>query len=294
MNSHPPHQKGAVLLIVLLLVATGGAALTVRGYGGSDYNQQRRDAYTRYALLQAKEALIARAVADESRPGSLPCPDLDNDGSAETFAGHQCKFYLGRFPGKTLRLPNYRDGSGETIWYAFDQKFRDHPTAMPLTSALNGDLTVEGDTAYESVVAILIAPNFALDHQPRSVATSEVAALYLEGENGSDDHTRFATTPQSDQANDLLLVITHSELMGAVTQRVAADIAAFLNAGTDYPLTLDSIDSSDIDYWEQNWSAGVAQYTRVSATSATLTFANCAIVYHLEQGQKPLRSQTRC
>ncbi|WP_027389726.1 hypothetical protein [Chrysiogenes arsenatis] len=294
MNNHTKHQKGAVLLIVLLLIVVGGAAIAVRGYGGSEQGQQRRDAYTRYALLQAKEALIARAVADANRPGSLPCPDLDNDGSAEMFVGNHCTFYLGRFPGKTMRLPNYRDGSGETIWYAFDPQFRDHPSAMPLTSALSGSLTITGDTPYEQVIAVVIAPNFAFADQPRSAATSEHVSLYLEGENNSDDHTRFRAAPLSEQTNDRVLAITHGELMGAVTARVAADVAAVLSAQANFPLTLDSIDSSDIAYWEANWSTAVDSYTRTTSTSATIAFVGCSILYTLVQGQKPLRSQTRC
>lgn len=293
-NHHSKHQQGAVLLIVMLLIVIGGAAIAVRGYGGSEQGNHRRDVYSRQALLQAKEAIIARASADAIRPGSLPCPDTDNSGSANIFSGNHCTSYLGRFPGKTMRLPNYRDGSGEALWYAFDPQFRDHPSAEPITSALSSNISLAGDTPYENVVAVVMAPNFAFADQPRSTATSESVSLYLEGDNRSDDHTQFRSAPMSDQMNDMVLAITHGELMGAVTARVAADIAAVLSAQASYPPTLDSIDSSDIAYWEGNWSTAVANYTRLTATSATITFAGCAILYTLAHGQKPLRSRTRC
>ena len=50
----------------------------------------KADAKTRAALDYARQALIGRAIGDANRPGSLPCPDLDDDGSAELFVGSAC------------------------------------------------------------------------------------------------------------------------------------------------------------------------------------------------------------
>ena len=71
------------------------------------------------ALAVAQEALVAHATGrpiDEAvGPGYLPCPDLDDDGWAESTCGSQDGHTgqaqrLGRLPWKTLGIPDLRDG----------------------------------------------------------------------------------------------------------------------------------------------------------------------------------------
>src|SRR6185437_7723389 len=62
-------------------------------------------------------------------PGYLPCPDLDNDGWAESTCGSQDGSSgqaerLGRLPWKTLGLQDLRDGDGERLWYAVSSKYK--------------------------------------------------------------------------------------------------------------------------------------------------------------------------
>ena len=62
-------------------------------------------------------------------PGYLPCPDLDDDGWAESTCGSQNgdsgqAQRLGRLPWKTLGLADLRDGSGERLWYAVSSKYK--------------------------------------------------------------------------------------------------------------------------------------------------------------------------
>jgi len=93
----------------------------------------RRDRLSDAALAQAREALIAYAVDRPINavvgPGYLPCPDLDDDGWAESTCGSQSgdsgqEQRLGRLPWKTLGLPDLRDGYGERLWYAVSSKYK--------------------------------------------------------------------------------------------------------------------------------------------------------------------------
>ena len=93
----------------------------------------RTTAVSDQALATAREALIAHATSrplDEIvGPGYLPCPDLDDDGWAESTCGSMTGETgqwqrLGRLPWKTLGLPDLRDAFGERLWYAVSSKHK--------------------------------------------------------------------------------------------------------------------------------------------------------------------------
>src|SRR5258706_14542187 len=85
-------QRGVALIIVVVLLLIGiGAALFAFIRPASQAIE--RDKVTAAALAQASTALIGRAAADANRPGSLPCPDTNNDGIAEIFSGSDCPSY---------------------------------------------------------------------------------------------------------------------------------------------------------------------------------------------------------
>ena len=125
-------QRGIALLalaVILALVAvtalTAAIARTATG--------PRRAAASDPALATAREALIAHATSrplDEIvGPGYLPCPDLDDDGWAESTCGSLTGETgqwqrLGRLPWKTLGLPDLRDAFGERLWYAVSSKHK--------------------------------------------------------------------------------------------------------------------------------------------------------------------------
>src|SRR5665811_1174045 len=134
-------QRGAALLIMLVILVVGIAAVLVSSLSTTALNNARQNT-TSNALAQAKDALIGRAAADNNMPGSLPCPDTNNDGSAELLSGNNCPSYIGRLPWKTLGLPDLRDGSGERLWYALSPAFRDDTSAQPLNSNTKGTLLV--------------------------------------------------------------------------------------------------------------------------------------------------------
>jgi hypothetical protein len=125
-------RRGFTLVLAsLLLVLAAGALvwfeLAARG------SAARRDAISDRAIAQAREALIAyaadRPINAWVGPGYLPCPDLDDDGWAESTCGSQSgdsgqEARLGRLPWKTLGLPDLRDGHGERLWYAVSSKHK--------------------------------------------------------------------------------------------------------------------------------------------------------------------------
>lgn len=206
-----------MLIAVLALVGMLGIFFLVNGLSAASI-QQQRDAATANALAQAKEALIGRAVADSSLPGSLPCPDTNDDGSSELFAGIDCPAYLGRLPWRTLGLPDLRDGNGERLWYALSPSLRDHPSARPINSNTPGNLMLD---ATIQVAAIVFAPGPPLAGQSRP---SNSASDYLDGSNALPNQTNFASGPAGGSFNDRTLAITRDELFRSVTKRVLAEM----------------------------------------------------------------------
>jgi hypothetical protein len=124
--------RGFTLVLVLALLAAAACAF-VSVELGSFGTGARRDAISERALAQAREALVAyaadRPINAAVGPGYLPCPDLDDDGWAESTCGSQSgesgqSSRLGRLPWKTLGLPDLRDGHGERLWYAVSSKHK--------------------------------------------------------------------------------------------------------------------------------------------------------------------------
>ena len=258
MNSMHPHhcvgkQRGAALMVMLVIIVVGGAALLLSALNSSKVKLSRQDA-TSTALAQAKEALIGRAVKDPELPGSLPCPDINDDGSAESTVSPtpgNCPSYIGRLPWKSLGLPDLRDGSGERLWYVLSSSFRDYIASNPINSDTTGNLTINGNTSANNVVAIIFSAGNVLSGQSRSSTQTALCATtsttvtenlcatnYLEGGNGNlntlaNPNLAFQTNPSSDQFNDQIIHITHTQLFTPVEMRIAREVKKCLD---DYAL----------------------------------------------------------
>ncbi|MDP2027628.1 hypothetical protein [Sulfuriferula sp.] len=187
----PRHQHGA--LLILLVIALGILAATVFvGMLSSSDIQNQRDKTTAAALAEAKAALIGFAVGvnltttANRRPGDLPCPDLNNDGIAETSCGNAAgttdqNLRIGRLPWKTLGLNDLRDGEGERLWYAVSNNFKNNTRTVCtspgqlgcLNSDSKGTITIRnsnGQITYDGngstgAVAIVISPGAVLQRQ---------------------------------------------------------------------------------------------------------------------------------
>ncbi|MEW5708457.1 MAG: hypothetical protein AB1830_06045 [Pseudomonadota bacterium] len=244
-------QRGQVLLLMLLVLITGAAYLLVQSLNAGSIATER-DRITQQALAQAKEALIGRALVDNNRPGSLPCPDLDDDGSAEILSGNECPSYIGRLPWRTLRLPDLRDGSGERLWYSLSRNFRDDDSIV-INSYSPGDLSIVGTSPQSDVVAVVFAPGTPLQREDAStiqtrgcivgtdcddagICTASPASStpkcnsknYLDVVNAVEDNADgdaiFVAAHPSASFNDRLLAIGHDELFVAANKRIAGEI----------------------------------------------------------------------
>jgi hypothetical protein len=224
------NQSGIALLMILaILIAAGSYAF----YRSSNIGQGRTQQTTKLAatLAKAKEALIARAVTDSNRPGSLPCPDLitndaglnnyPGDGKSDMFTLTQCPSYIGWLPWVTIDLPESTDDTGTRLWYALDPSLRDDDSAYPINSDTAMALRIDGGG---EIAAIIIAPGAALAGQNRP---SNNPADYLEGDNANGDFN-YVSGPASPALNDFVTIITRQELMAAVEKRVASEVKVCL------------------------------------------------------------------
>lgn len=224
-------QRGQLIILLLMVLVVAGSIgfMTFYGPASRQIAAGRIDAEV---MAQAMDALIGRAVSDDNRPGSLPCPDTDNDGEENlgVSPSTECASYLGRLPWMTLGLPDVRDSSGERLWYAVSPSFRNHPSVSPLNSGTAGELELEiaGINPAKQVAAIIIAPGFALSNQLRDVANPNTPANYLEGVNNNGDLKYISAAP-SDNFNDRLLALTTDKLFHTVAARVAQEVRLFLS-----------------------------------------------------------------
>lgn len=220
-------QRGIALLILLAFFVMGALTWLLGQASHFAAARDERAAMTSAVLAQAKEALVARAVLDASRPGSLPCPDLitnnptfhnvPNDGIADSLVGSDCPSYVGRLPWKTLGLPDLRDTNGERVWYTLSRNLRDDDSAQPINSHTPGLLTVDSTA---DIAAIIFSPGPPLLGQGGRPSNS--VTDYLDGTNANGD-TAFAYDPPSGAFNDVLLTLPRTELMHAVEKRVSAE-----------------------------------------------------------------------
>jgi hypothetical protein len=194
----------------MAFILIAGASILFTSRFDADSVRLARETADRKVLLRAKQALIARAVLDANIPGSLPCPDNDNDGDADLLPCAE----VGRLPWQTLDLPELRDYAGEILWYAMSGNYMDRPASIPLNSDVPGELTLDGP---DTVVALVFAPGVPLGPQTqRSVNPTDVTQ-FLDGENADIDGAYTALT--SATQNDIVVPITAAEIMSGVHKR---------------------------------------------------------------------------
>ncbi|MCH7696133.1 MAG: hypothetical protein IIB73_07540, partial [Proteobacteria bacterium] len=232
-------QKGAVLLVFMLIILAGSSYMLISRLNENSL-QYIRDTSTETALSKAKQALLFYAMnypelraPTEKGPGFLPCPDRNNDGNPAS----NCTFNpdtstyttIGRLPFRILGLADIRDSSGERLWYAVSDNFRNtQSNDAVINSDTPGRLTVDG---MGDVVAVIIAPGIPVtgqDSRPSDNDSSE----YLEEVNAEDDKQSFVRTG-GDKFNDRLMTITRAELMQVVEQRVINEVRSILSQYND-------------------------------------------------------------
>jgi hypothetical protein len=209
-------QRGAALLIFLLLFFLGSMSWLL-AQGRADALRRTVDESTVAALAEAREALSGRAAQDDNRPGSLTCPDTDDDGVANQVGGN-CTAYIGRLPWKTLDVADLRDGWGERLWYALTPELRDNPAAHPIHRARALQLSLDGIDNHAALIFSAGPPLAGQNGRP-----SNAVADYLDGGNGDGD-SAYVSGSRSAPFNDVVLPITRDELFRVVGKRVLAEI----------------------------------------------------------------------
>ena len=247
-------QTGAALLALMLVLIIGSSYFLVTKLN-TNLALTRQSEETGLALNAAKIALIGYAITfpdhDDSGvidgPGYLPCPDLNNDGSAASNCSAGGNTTIGRLPNQTLRLEELRDASGQRLWYALSENFRFGTwKTIPLNSESPSSAELTINVTTDDIVAIIFAPGVPVIGQNRDPSVTSITAEisnYLEGDNNNLD-TSFVTTlggttrkdgeyDNNDNYifNDRLVVITRQELMEAVEKRVLGEVRKML---TDY------------------------------------------------------------
>ncbi len=260
------------MLAIIAAVGVAATAMVVTTLSATAVrNEQVRK--TAGALALAKQALVARAASDDNRPGSLPCPDTDNDGLSNVVDVNSgvCVTTVGRLPWQTLGLPDLRDADGERLWYALSQHFSDSYGNV-INSNTVGQISVTGAVAADNAVAIVFAPGAPVNGQTRGAGTANVAANYIETYVNA---TTFSTSANgrtcNDQPlviNDQLTVVTAADIFSPVQRRVAWEVQSALKlyyaANGNYPVPASATNSGCL-------VAGYSQYcTSASGTSGLI------------------------
>lgn len=191
-----PRRSGGFALVLIVILALGAIGVLLISKLNTGAAQMARNQSSDESLRVAADALIAYAAGRNfalglPKPGTLPCPDLNDDGLAESTCGNGSgstsqQSRLGRLPWKTLGLPDLRDSSGERLWYAVSSQFKTatasaiahNPTTGLGTITLrnsNGAIIQDGTSSNAylgdagGAAAIVIAPGDALIRQGASI-----------------------------------------------------------------------------------------------------------------------------
>ncbi|MBK7357421.1 hypothetical protein [Propionivibrio sp.] len=176
---------------------------------------------------------------------------------------------IGRLPWKKLGLPDLRDSSGERLWYAVSDNFKNSPrttcTSPGQPGCLNSDTpgsltvrnsngTIVNDGAGTTgAMAVIIAPGSVLTRedgviQVRDAANANNPVNYLDIGNG-EDNTTFANGSTDGfingvvhgadnvvLVNDRVLAISYEDLMPLLEKRVTSEVANCLKDYAADPL----------------------------------------------------------
>ena len=260
-SASPHRQRGVALLLALLIALTLSLTLFFKTTTTATARLARERA-TDSALAQAKAALIAWSVVQGDlgqsgstrRPGTLPCPDIDNSGTQTSSCSAAGGKTIGRLPWKTLGIDDLRDADGERLWYVLSDDFR-RPglNDKVINSDTLGSLQLyaaDGTTLLtptgEELAAIVFSSGPPLAGQDR-VAGPNLAANYLDAANPWNNATApgpFISGPlkgtQGDVViNDRIMALSSRELIAAIEKRALSEaqaaLAAYLYDHGKYP-----------------------------------------------------------
>jgi hypothetical protein len=241
-------QRGVTAWVILLILSgLAGFAIQVSlKYPPKQLVMQK----TMASLTLAQQALLAYAnqplgltqcEMNCQRPGDLPCPDRNNDGLAETSCSNTSR--IGRLPWKTLGVGDIRDGSGERLWYAVSERYKNNPRILPLNTDTAGSWSVISineinwdATQGNGVVAVIIAPMQPLVRkdgwaQQRNDASADDIKNYLDTADAGDNANAienslrgFVQAPISINFNDVIWPVTATIMHRHMQQQVLSEV----------------------------------------------------------------------
>lgn len=291
-------QKGMALLLLLLIIVGVGATLLLSA-SAHQKPQLGMDAKTQTALRQAKEALIAWSATHRSTPGRLPCPEdasligTPNEGNALSSCSNLAT-HIGRIPWRTLGIDNFRDATGEPLWYVLSPGFRGTAPTGSIGIA-PGKLQLDG--VNNAAAALIIAPGAPLPGQVRSLPTAgspPLAVNYLD--LGNSGGIAFITNGAGNTFNDQVNLITTEDLYRAMTFRILAEVRGafglqnglrrYFNDNGTFPSVGTPLTSLSFDSQTRNWLSPASNpnlwlsqvtYNSTSATSAQLIMGSTSL-----------------
>ena len=255
-------QRGFVLMAAALLLGIAVAAVLLGNLSARQV-ELGQEARTPQALDEAKQAVLGYMLLDDTsggtlRPGSIPCPDANNDGASnlpDNYGNNCSGSYVNRFPSKNFRTGDLRDAANEKLWYAISAQFRSGATSA-LNSSTSGTLTLGGQGEY---VAVIFAPGRALPGQSRADPSNR--AHFLESTNAVSQTGFVSEAGASSPAefNDRLIGISFAEWEKAVVPSVANEVArALIERAVHRPGTVTKTSATVVSF---PWAAPFSMYT---------------------------------
>lgn len=250
-------QRGAILIILLVLIVVGMAAILVNSLTATAAKNARQQ-NTADALAQAKAALIGYAITygdthSGQVPGYLPCPDTDGNNGLQSEgigeygtsscnsnpSSNQNVSVIGRLPWKTLDLSTYRDGDGECLWYAVSGTYKNNPPTGLMNWDTAGQFQVyaaDGTLLASQVVAVIFAPGAPISGQSQNRTPDGSAPIcggnytvanYLDAgtvnsvnfNNANIASGNFIQGTSGGSINDQMVFITRQDIWNAVQNR---------------------------------------------------------------------------
>jgi hypothetical protein len=225
-QKHHNRQNGAALLIILAMIVIAVTAVTVT-HLSLNAQSLNRAKNTTLALSYSKNILFGYALS-RPIPGTLPCPDIDNDGYADPPPllppTTPCTSPRGLLPYKTLGIERQVDGADQPLWYVVDTNYAGNITA-PHNSSKTASLQIN---TTQSFVFILIASNVPLLNQVPALTPPLDASQFLEGDNG--DNTLASYSNSKDEThNDSLLGVSTLDFWTPIEKMVLDELEILID-----------------------------------------------------------------